>query len=307
MNGSNRRAFTLIELLVVIAIIAILAAILFPVFAQARAAARQTSCISNTKQFALGVLMYAQDYDEIIPRHDNNGSAGYGWCPQGNCEPDWGRAGTNPNEPNAMFAGVVQPYIKNQQMTYCPEAGVTNWKAAIPGVDGEAYVPQLEANGVYQGTYSQMAVNILLVEWNPQASWPGGGKAPTGPIGQMAAWSKPAELVMIVGDSVWDVGGLSVQYSVGNTGVWPANPTGNGPNCANYGQPGWTWYVHKGTSRSGNPYAIAGKADQGINSGLASVAMADGHVKAFKFNTLESCNYDTKGGVWAWTYWDPRY
>jgi prepilin-type N-terminal cleavage/methylation domain-containing protein/prepilin-type processing-associated H-X9-DG protein len=62
-----RRGFTLIELLVVIAIIAILAAILFPVFAQARAKARQTTCLSNNKQIALGILMYAQDYDEAFP------------------------------------------------------------------------------------------------------------------------------------------------------------------------------------------------------------------------------------------------
>jgi prepilin-type N-terminal cleavage/methylation domain-containing protein/prepilin-type processing-associated H-X9-DG protein len=63
----NHRGFTLIELLVVIAIIAILAAILFPVFAQAREKARQTSCLSNLKQVALGVMMYSQDYDETYP------------------------------------------------------------------------------------------------------------------------------------------------------------------------------------------------------------------------------------------------
>src|SRR5207237_7640935 len=61
------RAFTLIELLVVIAIIAILAAILFPVFAQAREKARAISCVSNEKQLALGVLMYIQDFDEMFP------------------------------------------------------------------------------------------------------------------------------------------------------------------------------------------------------------------------------------------------
>jgi prepilin-type N-terminal cleavage/methylation domain-containing protein len=61
------RGFTLIELLVVIAIIAILAAILFPVFARAREKARQTSCLSNVKQLTLGILMYAQDYDERLP------------------------------------------------------------------------------------------------------------------------------------------------------------------------------------------------------------------------------------------------
>src|SRR5207302_1341608 len=64
----KQRAFTLIELLVVIAIIAILAAILFPVFAQARDKARQASCLSNAKQFGLALVMYAQDYDEILPQ-----------------------------------------------------------------------------------------------------------------------------------------------------------------------------------------------------------------------------------------------
>src|ERR1041384_4257184 len=65
------RAFTLIELLVVIAIIAILAAILFPVFAQAKAAAKKTSALSNAKQTGLGIIMYTADYDDYYPRNDD--------------------------------------------------------------------------------------------------------------------------------------------------------------------------------------------------------------------------------------------
>ena len=67
METRRERGFTLIELLVVIAIIAILAAILFPVFARARESARRTGCLSNMKQVTTGIMMYAQDYDEVLP------------------------------------------------------------------------------------------------------------------------------------------------------------------------------------------------------------------------------------------------
>src|SRR5207249_1896997 len=67
MSRNKRRGFTLIELLVVIAIIAILAAILFPVFAQARNQARRTTCLSNMKQWGTAAMMYVQDYDEVYP------------------------------------------------------------------------------------------------------------------------------------------------------------------------------------------------------------------------------------------------
>ncbi len=70
-RSKNNSGFTLIELLVVIAIIAILAAILFPVFARAKA--KQTSCLSNIKQLVLGVLMYASDYNDMFPNADSGG------------------------------------------------------------------------------------------------------------------------------------------------------------------------------------------------------------------------------------------
>jgi len=101
-----RRAFTLIELLVVIAIIAILAAILFPVFGRARENARRTSCLSNMKQIALGVKQYTQDYDERFPPGTVGSSAG------------------NTPPPAGEFYGwadmLAESYIKNQQIFQCP-------------------------------------------------------------------------------------------------------------------------------------------------------------------------------------------
>src|SRR6201988_4702864 len=82
---TRNRGFTLIELLVVIAIIAILAAILFPVFAQAREKARQASCLSNMKQIGLGMTMYVQDYDETFPCNPWNGQ------PVGTADNDYGK------------------------------------------------------------------------------------------------------------------------------------------------------------------------------------------------------------------------
>jgi prepilin-type N-terminal cleavage/methylation domain-containing protein/prepilin-type processing-associated H-X9-DG protein len=100
--GARRRGFTLIELLVVIAIITILAAILFPVFARARENARRTSCASNMKQVALGVRMYAQDYDRKLPRIWGNM---YGDAPT-NLFGDW--------------AIRIEPYLKSTNILKCP-------------------------------------------------------------------------------------------------------------------------------------------------------------------------------------------
>jgi prepilin-type N-terminal cleavage/methylation domain-containing protein len=112
----DRRGFTLIELLVVIAIIAILAAILFPVFAQAREKARQISCISNMKQIGLAFIMYDQDYDETFPDAISNTTQ------QGGCAPDldWWHL-------NGGYAILVYPYIKNGQIFKCPSAESPFW------------------------------------------------------------------------------------------------------------------------------------------------------------------------------------
>lgn len=116
----SRRAssgFTLIELLVVIAIIAILAAILFPVFARAREAARKTQCSSNLKQLATGVRMYMQDYDETFPRKGNTG-----YDP---CDESWQGHDLWRNANQVVMGDVLDPYVKSQQLWACPsDSGV---------------------------------------------------------------------------------------------------------------------------------------------------------------------------------------
>lgn len=128
--------FTLIELLVVIAIIAILAAILFPVFAQAREAARKTSCTSNVKQLMTGMMMYTQDYDERFP----------GWC-AGCATPDaWGLP-----QGTGWWMNQIQPYVKNYGLYNCPSDGRpdsqrTAWGYAVQLGSGQPYRCSYGAN-----------------------------------------------------------------------------------------------------------------------------------------------------------------
>jgi len=107
---NRRTGFTLIELLVVIAIIAILAAILFPVFAQAREKARTISCLSNTKQIGLACMMYVQDYDETFFSNP--------W--PGDCADDGYWAGAQAGQPQESWAVDIYPYVKNSQLFKCP-------------------------------------------------------------------------------------------------------------------------------------------------------------------------------------------
>jgi prepilin-type N-terminal cleavage/methylation domain-containing protein/prepilin-type processing-associated H-X9-DG protein len=124
----RRHGFTLIELLVVIAIIAILAAILFPVFAQVRAAARKTSCTSNLHQLAMAFNEYFQDFDETFPA---NGVTQI----------------TAVDDIDRLWISQIQPYVKNLAVLHCPGDNITNAKrtfsAALPDEQNRPGLPAL--------------------------------------------------------------------------------------------------------------------------------------------------------------------
>jgi prepilin-type N-terminal cleavage/methylation domain-containing protein/prepilin-type processing-associated H-X9-DG protein len=156
----RRQGFTLIELLVVIAIIAILAAILFPVFAQAREAARKSSCLSNTKQFGVATMLYVQDYDETYPM---------------SIYPAFVNGGIRPF---TVFDAVL-PYMRNTGILMCPSSPKEmDWIALLTqtppnGCFGGALGPPI---GSFQYT-SYNANYAVFQEGNPNLYFGGGGDA----------------------------------------------------------------------------------------------------------------------------------
>jgi prepilin-type N-terminal cleavage/methylation domain-containing protein/prepilin-type processing-associated H-X9-DG protein len=159
-----RNGFTLIELLVVIAIIAILAAILFPVFAQAREKARAISCLSNLKQIGNAFMMYVQDYDEKFP------------------PPVAGDIGSDPTCLLVQWPGYVrslQAYIKNRQVLHCPSDG-----QATDGTGQQAQ--SYELNAVCDEAYALMGATEINA---------GIGRCNTGAA--IASIPKPAQLIVL--------------------------------------------------------------------------------------------------------------
>jgi prepilin-type N-terminal cleavage/methylation domain-containing protein/prepilin-type processing-associated H-X9-DG protein len=196
MKKRMRKAFTLIELLVVIAIIAILAAILFPVFAQARESARMASCLSNMKQIGLSLRMYATDYDETYP----------------NIYQGWGAPTPGSNE-GWMWKNAVQPYIKNKGIWNCPSNPVAN--PTRPGIlppnsnnewrdQAKGYV--MENDKVMPQSY---AMNAGATTWIPvdDAGNNWGDKRPL----KDAAINRPANLIA-VGETTWREGDFGMDW-----------------------------------------------------------------------------------------------
>ncbi len=163
----TKNGFTLIELLVVIAIIAILAAILFPVFARARENARRASCQSNLKQITLGIKQYVQDYDELYPTYlGNNDSA----------TAEWG------------WAGAIQPYVKSTQIFQCPSEPTSPSGATSVSSGYSDYFYNLRISSAsYSGTYTDAVKDsaftytsntIMIGDWITSSGASNVGDAP---------------------------------------------------------------------------------------------------------------------------------
>jgi prepilin-type N-terminal cleavage/methylation domain-containing protein/prepilin-type processing-associated H-X9-DG protein len=167
-----RKGFTLIELLVVIAIIAILAAILFPVFAKAREKARQSSCASNEKQMGLAVMSYKQDYDETFPMNYTAGAGGTVLV----C-----------SAPAFWFIDELKPYVKNNQIWICPSGPGYNCNAtpidpiANP-VTPHGYGYSTAASGAKDSDVPVPAATHLIADADNQSCIPQCCTLITGPI-----------------------------------------------------------------------------------------------------------------------------
>jgi prepilin-type N-terminal cleavage/methylation domain-containing protein/prepilin-type processing-associated H-X9-DG protein len=172
-QGRFRVGFTLIELLVVIAIIAILAAILFPVFSQAREKARQATCLNNCRQIGLGVAQYIQDYDEMVPP----------FC--------WGQLVCNPIYWGSFWFRSTEPYFKNRQLFECPSAARTGWggRGCTPGAISR------------DNDTRWMNINISY-GYNEFMSF-----APMGGRGKLSEFTAPSELVLFADSRCLYLGG----------------------------------------------------------------------------------------------------
>jgi prepilin-type N-terminal cleavage/methylation domain-containing protein/prepilin-type processing-associated H-X9-DG protein len=254
-----RFGFTLIELLVVIAIIAILAAILFPVFAQARAKARAAVCLSNNKQIGLAAMQYMQDYDEVVvPLRVDLPVSAVGTHTDPNNQ--WGYTG--PRNWRHHWPYLIQPYMKNFGAVGCAEVGP---------VDG----PDWSINPEEKFKGNSICINDMMSTWGANADNPNGDE----PV-KYSAINKPAEMVHFADTAAIHIGGDAWTGSAAGRAAFLNNPDDfnayskytAGNAFLNPNRLSW--------QAAGEPTLVPVPRHQGF----CNVIFFDGHVKAIKLS-----------------------
>jgi prepilin-type N-terminal cleavage/methylation domain-containing protein/prepilin-type processing-associated H-X9-DG protein len=180
---SIKKAFTLIELLVVIAIIAILAAILFPVFGRARENARRSSCLSNLKQIGLGIMQYTQDYDERLPQAIYSPAVTYSGTETTPARNFTTSTGALSGNRYYTWMDFIYPYIKSTQIFVCPS--VTTDTSVTPNRTS-ANTPSYGYNNIFGGDF-----NYKLNYGDPSYGVPSGSIS-------IAAIKRATEVIMVL-------------------------------------------------------------------------------------------------------------
>ena len=269
MNQNLRRAnrgFTLIELLVVIAIIALLAAILFPVFQRARERARQSGCMSNMKQLGLGLIQYEQDNDEKYPGGlvqggpmavpATPGGAGAG-------EPGYGMG----------WAGSIYPYVRNTQIFTCPDdttlpnSGTQNVSYSL-----NQWLPARNLSGL-----ASPATTVALCE--VKNTWSYITYSDEG-VSEQGGTNTPAWLVSSVGDG-WAGADGSNATGMSWAGDWSDDVSCSSNICSHVGIQGWETFTPALTGA----YARHDATATGYNA-MSMYLLADGHVKMLHFTNV---------------------
>lgn len=269
-----KKAFTLIELLVVIAIIAILAAILFPVFAQAKAAAKKTAGISNQKQISLGVTMYGADNDDMFPRNDDC-QAGSSLNPAQNTQP------FNPTGLGCTVAPFfyrtnhfswqkwIWPYVKNVQLFVHPNRTING---TSPSCTGGTYLACGQITGHF---LLNTSITGQLNTYNDPAGTRNGRDRMSWLGGSMTSLPNPSATMALMDDGNYQIGVVPVGQS-----VTPATPniTIYPPAVREY------WAYELGQQIAAYPGNQVGPADENrAGFGGVIVGHADGSAKFYQY------------------------